>query len=209
MEFLSKQFNATSNPVNLVLQSPEAEQAGFNAINTSTYSRYPLAFAPDVDYHEYRFDWSPNAVSFYADGSLLTTMTESVPTLPGHIILSHWSNGDPGWSGGPPVSDAVITVEYFKAYFNSSNAARWRDWSNRCTNLLAPNATCIVPDLTTTPNGNGNSSTYFFSQQPNMTVNQTVFGLPKTNQTIMREKKMIFMFAALFISLRVLNLWLD
>ena len=195
MELLSQQYNATSHPVNLVLQSAASEQAGFNAANTPTFSQHPLPFAPDEGYHEYRFDWSPEAVSFYADGALLTIMTESVPTSPGHIILSHWSNGNKEWSGGPPASDAVVTIEYFKAYFNSSDATRLRDWSHRCTNLMAPNATCVVPEQKSAPDGN--SSTYFFSQQQNMTVNQTIFGAPKESLAVMNRENWIFMFALL------------
>ena len=177
MEFLSEQFNAQSKyPVNLVLQSPASLEAGFNAANTTTFDLHPLPFNPDGEFHEYRFDWSPHAVSFYADGQLLKTLTtaEAIPNSPGHIALSHWSNGNIGWSGGPPKSDAVMTISYFKAYFNSSEPGRQRDWQHRCTDINAASATCSVPDQTTAPPTD--SSTFFFSQQANDTNNQTIFG---------------------------------
>ena len=176
MEFLSNQANLTHHPVNLVLQSPLSEEDGYNAVNTPTFSLHPLPFIPDSAYHEYRFDWSPSSVSFYADGVFLISMNTSVPTSPGHITLSHWSNGDQQWSGGPPQEDAILTVEYFKGYFNSSSETRQNDWAQRCKQASAPNATCVVPEVTAAPDGNVSAKTWFFSQQNNMTVNQTTFG---------------------------------
>ena len=180
MEFLSTQFNDTSQPVNLVLQSPESEQAGFNAANTATFQVHQLNFTPSEGFHEYRFDWSPTAVDFYADGVLVDTMNSAIPTAPGHITLSHWSNGDPKWSAGPPTEDAILTVEYMKGYFNSSDPARQQDWSKRCVNPSAVNSTCPVPEVTQAPDGNASAHTFFFSMQANDTDNQTVSGSKKS-----------------------------
>ncbi|KAL8898976.1 MAG: hypothetical protein Q9207_006429 [Kuettlingeria erythrocarpa] len=177
MEFLSSQFNASSHPVNLVLQSEDSVAAGFNAGKTDGFSVHQLPFDPSGGFHEYRFDWFQDRVDFYADGVLLTTLSGAgVPDSPGHLMLSHWSNGDPMWSGGPPEKDAVMTVNYVKGYFNSSDTKRQDDWRNRCKDVNAPNATCEVPEITEAPQGNASANTFFFSQQQNMTVNQTVLG---------------------------------
>lgn len=170
MEFLSGQFNESSNPVNLVLQSPQSLKNGFDAANTGTFDVQQLPFAPDDGFHEYRFDWAPNSVSFYADGVLLRTMDTDIPTSPGHITFSHWSNGDPLWSGGPPEEDAVLTVQYFKAYFNSSLDSRHSDWERRCKDPSAVNATCPVPEITDDPD----AKTFFFVNQKDSAKNQTV-----------------------------------
>lgn len=185
MEFLSKEFNASSDPVNLVLQSAESEQAGFNAANTSTFQVHQLHFNPSDAFHEYRFDWSPDAVSFYADGVALDTMTEAVPSSPGHVTLSHWSTGNPDWSAGPPTSDAILTVEYFKGYFNSSDPKRQQDWSKRCKDPSAVNATCPIAEVSEAPNGNVSAKTFFFSMQKNETVNQTVSGSKKSQGVVL------------------------
>ncbi|KAI4201578.1 MAG: hypothetical protein LQ348_001620 [Seirophora lacunosa] len=177
MEFLSSQFNETSHPVNLVLQSPASLAAGFNAADTDAFQLHQLPFDPSGGFHEYRFDWFEDHIDFYADGVLLRTMSGSgVPSKPGHLMLSQWSNGDRKWSGGPPEQDAIMTVNYVKAYFNSSDTKRQDDWSNRCTNINAPKATCEVPEITAPPQGNVSANTFFFSQQQNMTVNQTIQG---------------------------------
>lgn len=84
------------------------------------------------------------------------------------MILQHWSNGNPLWSGGPPPRDAVLTVSYVRAYFNSSTVARRSDWASRCRDSTAPGATCQIPSA---PNVRNPS---FFSAMSNMTNNQTV-----------------------------------
>ena len=46
IELLSAQQNASSHPINLVLQSPASAEAGFNAANTPTFSHPSLPFDP-------------------------------------------------------------------------------------------------------------------------------------------------------------------
>ncbi|KAK8209388.1 concanavalin A-like lectin/glucanase domain-containing protein [Phyllosticta capitalensis] len=175
MEFLSKQLNDTSNPVNLVLQSPQSAEAGYDASHTQTYDIYPLPFRPDDGFHEYRFDWLEDRVSFYADGQWLKDMTIDLPNSAGHLVVNHWSNGDPGWSSGPPATDAVLTVSYVKAYFNSSDAQRQRDYRRRC-GKWDPQTQCVIPDQTRAPGGsNATARTFFFSADPDEVGNQTVF----------------------------------
>lgn len=177
MEFLSRDFNTAnaSYPVNLVLQSRASEEAGSDASATSTYQVVNLPFDPRADFHEYRMDFVPGRVVFYADGAVLADMTSSsgVPVTAGHLALNHWSNGNADWSGGPPAQDAVMEVRYVKAYFNSSEAARQSDFADRCGDPAATGAVCDIPDVTAT---NDSAAGFFFTGQNNMTGNQTVSG---------------------------------
>lgn len=183
MEFLSSEFVVENNtfPVNLVLQSAASVLAGYNAVGTGNYIVANLPFNPTTGYHEYRIDFIPGNVIFYADGQILARMnTSAVPTMPGHMILTQWSNGNPLWSSGPPPVEAIITVSYVKAYFNSSLPARQSAWASRCKDETAPSAVCSIPDQTVAPNpdgpdGNITANTWFFSNEENMTVNQTVY----------------------------------
>lgn len=185
MEFLSSEFVQENNtyPVNLVLQSEQSVRAGYNAAGTGNYIVANLPFDPTDGFHEYRIDFVPGNVLYYADGYLLAQMnTSAVPTSPGHMILTQWSNGNPLWSFGPPPTEATITVSYVKAYFNSSDPARQSDWALRCTDPSASGAICTIPDQigapdpsTNTSSGNSSAATYFFSNEKNMTVNQTVY----------------------------------
>ncbi|OAA64262.1 glycoside hydrolase, family 16 [Niveomyces insectorum RCEF 264] len=176
MEFLSKEYNATNSsyPVNLVLQSRQAAEQGYNALDTGNYVVAYLPFDPTEDFHEYRIDFLPYEVIFYADNEVLATMDSgAVPTHPGHLVLQQWSNGNPLWSGGPPAHDSITTVSYVKAYFNSSSPQRQKDWALRCHDPDAPNAICPIPEATTS---NASPTGWFFTYQNNMTNNQTVSG---------------------------------
>lgn len=184
MEFLSEQWVFENNtfPVNLVLQSTASIAAGYNAKNTGNYIVANLPFNPTTGYHEYRIDFIPGNVIFLADGHELAHMnTTAVPDMPGHMILTQWSNGNPLWSSGPPTEQAVMTVSYVKAYFNSSLASRQADWTRRCQDDSGPNAICPIPDQIVAPDPNitttnDTANPYFFSDQKNKTNNQTVYG---------------------------------
>jgi beta-glucanase (GH16 family) len=70
--------------------------------------------------HEYRYDWVPGRVDFYTDGVLQDTFTTNVPTDPGAILWNTWTNGDPGFSVGPPVQDAVLRIREIVMYYNTT-----------------------------------------------------------------------------------------
>lgn len=149
MEFLSREYDHVQKlyPVNLVIQSRESAMSGYDASKTNTYKTVNLTFDPTEAFHEYRFDYLPGKAYFYADSELLAEMNgSSIPDSAGHLILQHWSNGNPKWSGGPPDEDATVTVSYVKAYFNSSDASKKEAWRKRCKD--ATKSLCWVPNVT-------------------------------------------------------------
>ncbi|KAI9483227.1 MAG: concanavalin A-like lectin/glucanase domain-containing protein [Benjaminiella poitrasii] len=85
-----------------------------------TSEKHDLDFNPTEDYHEYRFDWLPGSVKFYIDNIFVREMTTNVPNAPGRIILNHWTDGNPNFSGGPPMENADLKVSYLNLFFNSS-----------------------------------------------------------------------------------------
>jgi len=186
VEYLSRTDNGSSQglgAVNFVLQSPQSEAAGFDAAGTPGFGNVTLPFVPGGGYHEYRFDWLPGVVTFFADGQEMWTVTENVPDGPGRVILNHWSNGDENWSGGPPAADAVMVVSYVKAYFNSSNVTRTAQWEGACggNGQGASTKTCSIPGWSgsidpTGPDGNDTGRTFFFSTAGGEeVVNQTIY----------------------------------
>jgi len=182
MEFLSYEFDVEqqSFPINLVMQSSQSAAQGYQVLGNN-YMVVNLPFNPTSGFHEYRIDFIPGVVIFYADSKILGSMnTSAVPTEPGHLILTHWSNGGSGWTHGPPLTNAVLAVSYVKSYFNSSLASRHNDLISRCKNPSAPNAVCTIPDQVIAPdpdapNGNVTAKTFFFSDLNNSTNNQTVY----------------------------------
>lgn len=169
MEFLSRNEQATSNHgfVNLVLQSPESADVGYIQSGSKDFDNHSIPFNPAEMYHEYRFDWLPDRVDFYFDSHWMSTIRTNVPKSPGAIHVSHWSNGNAGWSGGPPGEDAALTISYIKAYFNSSISETTTQSLDLCRAGEMPNSSCYIPDQQyppdpTGPNGNSTGHTRFF-----------------------------------------------
>ncbi|KAI4116481.1 MAG: hypothetical protein LQ345_003113, partial [Seirophora villosa] len=144
VEFLSKLYVDPANTdILLVIHAPPE-------VPTSELFRpTPVGFRPSVGYHEYRFDWTPDSITYYADSKLMWESKLGVPTRAGGLLLSHWSNGDPGWSNGPPAKDAHMEFSYVKAYFNTT--ASDADYKLRCRDPQKPDAVCTVPDQTSPP----------------------------------------------------------
>ncbi|CAL3969131.1 unnamed protein product [Diplocarpon coronariae] len=185
MEILSSQFHKDNNTflINLVHQSPQSASQGFSVIGKD-YQVADLPFDPASGFHEYRIDYLPGQIIFYGDGQVIGSMNSTVSPQPGHLILTHWSNGDQGWSGGPPVEEAVLSVAYVQAFFNSSNPTRQADHARRCPDPTELGSICDIEDYrepanVSNPATNGSWSPAinpgFFFMQPNMTGNQTVY----------------------------------
>ncbi|KAJ3827808.1 concanavalin A-like lectin/glucanase domain-containing protein [Lentinula raphanica] len=90
-------------------------------VDDDAYRDVDVGSANFTTYGEHRFDWLKTATKYYYNSNLTATITKNVPTSPSEIVLNVWSNGDPGFSQGPPKSNAVATVEYIKLYFNSTS----------------------------------------------------------------------------------------
>ncbi|KAL2075234.1 hypothetical protein VTL71DRAFT_177 [Oculimacula yallundae] len=184
MEFLSSQFNRNTNEflVNLVHQTPQSAAQGFSVVGKD-YQIARLPVDPTSEFHEYRIDCLPGKILFYMDGKAIGVMNSTSSNQPGHLILTQWSNGDTGWSGGPPLTPASLTVGYVKAYFNSSNPVRQADAERRCSDPSESDAICDIEDYTPPTNVNflvndmpvPALNSPFFYNRPNMTANQTVY----------------------------------
>jgi beta-glucanase (GH16 family) len=86
-----------------------------------THDTAPAPADVSTNYHEYRVDWTPGVVKFYTDGSLKKTFTTNVPTDGGSWLLNIWSNGDPGFSVGPPKNDALFKINNIVMYYNTTS----------------------------------------------------------------------------------------
>ncbi|GAA5799491.1 hypothetical protein HPULCUR_004907 [Helicostylum pulchrum] len=105
-----------------------------------TNEKHDLEFNPTNDYHEYRFDWTPEAVKFYIDNTYIREMTTNVPQSPGRILINHWTDGNPFFSGGPPNQDANLRISHLNLFFNSSET---KDPPS-CTQSKTP---CSIADI--------------------------------------------------------------
>ncbi|KAK5115859.1 hypothetical protein LTR85_009453 [Meristemomyces frigidus] len=154
MEILSRQQQGGVHPINLVNQSPDSVASGYNAVNSSGFSTYNLTLNPTSALVEYRIDWLPDRIDMYADNVWLKSFHDYVPSSPGALHLIHWSNGDSGWSGGPPTQDAVLMISYVNAYFNTSTT------TTTCSEPISANNICEITNATqpATSNSSGSAS---------------------------------------------------
>jgi len=90
--------------------------------------------------HTHRLDWLPTATEFYVNNDLRKTLTDNVPHSPMTWIFNIWSNGDPGWTHGPPTKDAVVTIFQVDAYYNSTSLSQFQA---ACIEAGSP-APCVV-----------------------------------------------------------------
>lgn len=150
IELLSRQQRRGRHPVNLSIHSEESAGDDNDTSNTTSTIDHQLGFNPAKGFHEYRYDWSQEVVNFYTDGKWTGALDDFLPTAPGYVQLSHWSNGFKGWSGGPPSQDALMTVAYFVGYFNSTDPDRVQDYQSRCGGGREVGRACDVPGVGTT-----------------------------------------------------------
>lgn len=150
IELLSRQQRRGRHPINFSIHSEESAGDDDNTSNTTSTIDRQLGFDPAKSFHEYRYDWSQEAVNFYMDGKWTGALDDFLPTASGYVQLSHWSNGFKGWSSGPPSQDALMTVAYFVGYFNSTDPDRIQDYQSRCGGGREVGRVCNVAEVGTT-----------------------------------------------------------
>ena len=162
VELLSAQQQQTSHIANLVLQSTQSLQAGFNAAGTPGFLPYDLSFDPTTGFHEYRYDWTPTAVSFYADGILLghndhsrrhpTQSRIDSTSLTGPMVIRH----------GLAVHQRVTPCSLSATSRHTSTPLRTLRRRATC-GQGGPNAMCSVPDVDGAPDGNTSARGAWFA----------------------------------------------
>lgn len=120
IEYLS----AWEDPTLLYTVKPQKYLANGNPDNR-TYQRgvWPDTTASfEQNFQEWSFIWLPDTVYYGLNGDYSKRLSTNVPQAPGHIALSHWSNGDPRYSTGPPAENSTHTISYLQAVYNDANA---------------------------------------------------------------------------------------
>jgi beta-glucanase (GH16 family) len=104
-----------------------------------------LAFDPSSDFHEYRFDWYPDRVDFYIDGSLAKSLSTNIPQKPGRFMFSHWTDGNAKFSQGPPATDAFMEIKSIVAVFNTSIPTTNQSYFSTGGTCQKSQTSCTIP----------------------------------------------------------------
>jgi beta-glucanase (GH16 family) len=86
---------------------------------------YNLGFDASEDFHEYAFDWQPDAITWYVDGKPVYRAEVSIPSHAGHIMMNLW-NVTPDkayWAGKFEESKLPVSAEYEWIGFSSAGGA--------------------------------------------------------------------------------------
>lgn len=127
--------------------------ADTNAAHTVHYTNQPgqtagatetVTLGPNLQtsFNEHRIDWLPDVVNYYLNGGQTGSISIQVPDTPSFVLANVWSNGDPGWTQGPPTADAVATIQNIKLYFNSTSLSE-SDFNSACATAGRP-ASCQI-----------------------------------------------------------------
>lgn len=83
-----------------------SSHAGGRQTHTETMS---LPFDPTNGFHEYRFEYAPDSLRFYAGGQLMKEWTDGLPATPMRIYANAWF---PSWlEGRKPKKDQYVLVD--------------------------------------------------------------------------------------------------
>lgn len=122
--------------------------------DTSFEKSFGSIYTFPEEFHEMRFDFLPDRIDFYIGDQLILTESDSVPNVAGSLSLKHYVEDG---REEPPAQDAVMTVSYVKAYYNTTT---FDEPLSTCGDV-AENV-CVVPDQRTPPNSNG-KKTHFYT----------------------------------------------
>lgn len=100
---------------------PQQYDANNAPLNT-TLQTYTPGFNTSADLHTYSFVWNSSSVLYAVDDVWSSPITTNVPSLPGVLSMSHWSDGNPRYSGGPPSSDSIVTINRVWVFYNASGS---------------------------------------------------------------------------------------
>lgn len=101
------------------LYSPDGNPLA-STLQQDTFNGSAAAF--DDNFHEWSFIWLPDIIHYGIDSNYSKSITTNIPQEPGRIALSHWSNGDPNYSQGPPTQDSTVVASFFQAVYNDTEA---------------------------------------------------------------------------------------
>lgn len=115
IEYLS----AWKDPTLLYTVKPQIYFENGNPSN-DTYQR-EVGDIRDNEFHDWSWVWLPDIVHFGLDSTYSTNLTVNVPQAPGKLAMSHWSDGNPNYSLGPPTRDATATLSSIWAIYNQTH----------------------------------------------------------------------------------------
>ena len=115
---------STSNPGNGEVPLQLTNQATDGVQQDESHTTAPAPSTATTQEHEYRVDWTPGKTVFLVDGVVVQTFTQNVPNQAGSWLWNNWSNGDKGWSVGPPAQDSILKIRSIEMFYNQTGSQK-------------------------------------------------------------------------------------
>ncbi|WVW86219.1 hypothetical protein I302_108261 [Kwoniella bestiolae CBS 10118] len=74
---------------------------------------------PTADFNRYTIGWFSDSNKFYYNDEELKGPEPHLPVNPCSIVINNWSNGDPGFTQGPPAQDNILQVRKLEYYYQT------------------------------------------------------------------------------------------
>ena len=123
IEYLTSSTSSANHAVGGGSGSGAVQPMQFTNMPASDASHYAWSCASSdatSTPHRYRMDWLGDQVLYYVDDAYQKTITTNVPKTPGKWMWNNWSDGNPGWSVGPPSGLSTLKIQKIEMYYNSS-----------------------------------------------------------------------------------------
>ncbi|WVN91084.1 uncharacterized protein L203_106331 [Cryptococcus depauperatus CBS 7841] len=92
---------------------------------TKTYNNYTIVWLNG--------DGGKNETSRYFNGKFNQSPVANLPVHAMSFTINNWSNGSPGWSGGPPKEDAHLRVKSVILYYKTEEVGTMEKLDKGCT----------------------------------------------------------------------------
>lgn len=77
----------------------------------------PFPADPTTAFHSYTIAWLQSGTQYLFDGTPLKGPSQFTSVSASSIVVNHWTNGDHGFTQGPPATDAVMQLQRFYGYY--------------------------------------------------------------------------------------------
>ncbi|GGK89782.1 glycoside hydrolase family 16 protein [Deinococcus radiotolerans] len=85
--------------------------AVWNTVNSKDYSVMPTGVSFGQNFQTMTYEWRPDRITYYLNGSKVWETTKNVPQQPAHIMLNVWPTNSAGWGGQATTGTVYMLVD--------------------------------------------------------------------------------------------------
>ncbi len=83
----------------------------WNTVNSKDFSVLPTGVTFGQNFQTLTYEWRPDRITYFLNGSKVWETTKNVPQQPAHIMLNLWPTNSAGWGGLATTGTAYMLVD--------------------------------------------------------------------------------------------------